>query len=65
MESTIFIVFLLCFTYILMPHNMMMLYFRLAYFHVLSEAVLHFAQYFNTLILHGYSLDTFYFSQYK
>ena len=48
-----------------MPHDMMMLYFRLAYCHVLSEVVLHFAQYFNTLILHRYSLDTFYFSQYK
>ena len=29
---------------------MMMLYFHLAYFNVLSEVVLHFTQYFNTLI---------------
>ena len=38
MESNCFI-FLLRFTYILMPHNMMILYFRLPYFHVSNSAL--------------------------
>ena len=51
--------FLLCFEYILMPHDMMILCFRLPYFHV-SNSALFFTHYFSTLILHRRSLDTFY-----
>ena len=42
-----------------MPHNMMLLYFRLPYFHV-SDTALFSALYFSTLILYRHSLDTFY-----
>ena len=44
---------------ILMPHNMMILYFRLSYFHV-STIALFSTKYYSTLIWHRRSLDTFY-----
>ena len=47
------------FTYILMPHNMMTLYFNLPYFHV-SNSALFFTWYVGTLILEKNNLDTFY-----
>ena len=48
--------FPLRFTYILLPHNMIILYFRLRCFHV-SNSI--FAWYFGTLIIHRRALDTF------
>ena len=49
--------FFYCFTYILMPHNMVIIYFCLPYFHVSNIAVFS-TNYFSTLILPGHSLDT-------
>ena len=46
-----FFLFYYCFTYILMPHNMMILYFCLPDFHVLY-GVLFSTSYFSSLILH-------------
>ena len=56
--TQLFHCFWLCFTYIL-PQTMVILYFRLPYFHV-SNSALFFTSYFSTLILHRQSLDTFY-----
>ena len=47
------------FTYILMPHNMKILYFHLVYFHV-SNSTLSFTQHSGALLLPRRSLDTVY-----
>ena len=59
MKETSFFPGCYCFIFILMPYNMMLLYFRLPYFHV-SNSALFSTYYFRTLILHRRSLDTFY-----
>ena len=38
-KNNVFAVFFYCFTYILMPHNMMILTWRSPYFHVLNSAL--------------------------
>ena len=48
-----------CFTFIVMPHNMIILYFRLPHFHVSNSASFS-TWYPSTLILHRRNLDTFY-----
>ena len=53
------IVFYLVLTYILMPHNMIILYFHLPYFHV-SNSALFFPLYSGAFVLHRRSLNTFY-----
>ena len=40
MENSLFIVFDFVFSYNLMPHNMITLYFHLPYFHVSSSALI-------------------------
>ena len=41
MENDFFHCFWLCFTYILMPHSMIILHFRLPWFHILNSPFLH------------------------
>ena len=55
--------FFYCFTYILMPHNIIILYFRLPYFHVPHSALIS-TTYFSTLISHRRSLDASYLEVY-
>ena len=51
--------FQVCFTYIVMPHYMMILDFHLPYFHITNSA-LFFTEYSSTLFLQRCRLDTFY-----
>ena len=60
MENNIFFVFDYVFTYILMSHDIIILYFHLLYFHVVSNSALFFRLYSDTLRLHRRRLVTFY-----
>ena len=61
---TTFSLFWYVYTYIVMPYNMIILYFHLTYFHVWNSALL-FTYYSGTVFLHRRSLGAFYFIVYN